>query len=228
MCFGGGGGGGRAAVEESNKEAERLEEERKARIAETQMAINSMFDDPRNAARRGNISDNIFNQQAHGLVEQRKDADLASKFALAQRGQLGSSVDISTQRELDERMNAGMTEASSLGERARREALSADVNLQNNLLARAAAGEDQGQLLETAATESALNAARAQDQYAGQTLGDIFQGASTAFTAFDAGARDQIGRNKVKKLLGKGFDDTGLFFEPETPAFIQAGKKIFS
>ena len=213
MCIGGGGDGGRGQIEEANREAEEEEIKRQARVNEAQKAIREIFGDPGNQVRYQGIGDNIFNTRRAELEDQRAEANLAAKFALARSGGLGGSQQASAIDDLNRRENSAIITSANQAQSARDQALSADANLQDTLLRRAAAGEDQSALIDDATRMQRINAADANNRFRDQQLGDIFSGAESLFRAGRSSFDRQTGENRFKQLLGED-DDLGPFFNP--------------
>lgn len=214
MCIGGGGDGGRGQIEKENRKAEEEEIKRQLRVDEAQEAIRGVFGDPGNQVRYQSIGDNIFNTRRAELEDQRAEANLAAKFALARSGGLGGSQQASAIDDLNRRENSAIITAANQAQSARDQAFGADANLQDTLLRRAAAGEDQSALIDDATRMQRINAADANNRFRDQQLGDIFSGAENLFKAGRSGFDRQTGENRFKQLLGEDVDDAGPFFNP--------------
>lgn len=214
MCVGGGGDGGRGQIEEANRKAEKEEMERQQRVDEAQKAIRGVFGDPANQIRYQGIGDSIFDRRKAELEEQRKEANLAAKFALARSGGLGGSQQASAIDDLNRRENSAIITAANQAQSARDQAFAADANLEDALLRRAATGEDQSALIDDATRMQVVNAADANNRFRDQRLGDVFSGAENLFRAGRSGFDRQTGENRFKQLLGEDVDDAGPFFNP--------------
>lgn len=227
MCTSGGGDGGRGAAEEANREAEEKERLRQERIAQTQTAINSTFDNPMLAKQRASIADSIFEDRARRLQQQETDALRRAKFALARTGGLGGSQQLSAEDKIQDRSDQEILNSSNVATQAANRAYAEDESLRQNLLSRAAAGEDQAALLEAAATQQAVNLANAQNQFASKPLGDIFAGVESLFTGAQFGATNQIAKNRFNNLIGADQQtDNGLFFEEDDSSIAGAISKL--
>ena len=160
--------------DKASKEAQKNEEARQAAIANTQAAINAVFNDPSRAA---DIADAVAaNRQylTNDLNEQKANADRNLKFALARGGLLGGSVQTDKQRILGQDYSKGLLDIQrkSAGFGAQLE--SADQDARAKLISLATSGLDTttGASMAASALRSNLESGSSEAQLS--SLSDAF------------------------------------------------------
>lgn len=183
--------------------AQRLEEERQARIADTQARINRVFDSEGRAADIADVVAAVRQRDVSDLDRQKADVDRALRFALARGGQIGGSTQADQQKGLGEEYARGL-----IGVEQRARGVGADLEARDqDARARLIQLATQGLDATTAANQSAaalrsnLESGRATAY--GQQLGDYFTGAGNFIKqANEAAARRRANLDAQLSLYG--------------------------
>lgn len=182
-------GGGSSAA----KEANRMEQERQARIAAAVNAINDIFD-PKTYKQGINVApDNsreklydeqqqaIYDLNAKSVNDQYTDAERRNRFALARNGLLGGSSAVESNANLQEKTNEGLIQAQALGQQAASDLRTADEQSKQSLISMAQSGIDTGTAQQMAAAQLNSNAQSALGQRGGATIGSLFDNLGQAY-----------------------------------------------
>lgn len=154
--------------------AQRLEEERQARIADTQARINTVFDDP---ARAGQITDAINAMRERDMLDldrQKTDTDRQLRFSLARGGQIGGSTRRDQQQTLGEDYTRGLLNVESRAQGFGADLSSRDQDARARLISLATSGLDATTGANQASAALKSNLEGAQSNAYGQSLGDAF------------------------------------------------------
>lgn len=165
-------GGSNKAADKANK----LEQERQSRIAQTQSAVNRVFDSP---GRQAEIDDVVkatreFNTQ--DLNQQNADAQRQLKFALARSQVTGGSTQIDQQRRLGKDYQRGVLEVDRRARAAGADLQAADQDARARLIQLATSGLDATTAARQSAEALRTNLASQRASATAQGLGDIFVG----------------------------------------------------
>lgn len=181
--------------------AARMEQERQARIAETQGKINTVFDNPDRAREIADYVSAIRDYQSGELNRQKGDTDRQLKFALARTGQIGGSTQRDQQQRFAEdygRASLGV-EQQAQGAGARLQ--SADQDARARLITLATSGLDATTAAQQASQAMRSNLEGARSDALGQSLGDMFAGVGKYVTSVnDAAAMRRANRDAGMQL----------------------------
>ena len=160
--------------DKASKEAQKNEEARQAAIANTQAAINAVFNDPGRAADIANAVDANRQYLTGDLNEQKANADRNLKFALARGGVLGGSVQTDKQRILGQDYSKGLLDVQRKSASLGAQFQSADEDARAKLISLATSGLETttGASMAGSALRNNLERGGAQAQL--QSLGDAF------------------------------------------------------
>lgn len=156
--------------------ANKQEQERTARIASTQAAVNKVFDSP---GRQAEIDDVVnatrqFNTQ--DLTRQKGDADRQLKFALARSGVTGGSTQVDQQKTLGEDYQRGVLEVDRRARATGAELQAADQDARARLIQLATSGGDATTASRHAAEVMRTNLEAGRASATANGLGDLFVG----------------------------------------------------
>lgn len=165
-------GGSNKAANAANKQ----EQERQARIASTQSAVNRVFDSP---GRQAEIDDVVnatrqFNTQ--DLTRQKGDADRQLKFALARSGVTGGSTQVDQQKTLGEDYQRGVLEVDRRSRAVGADLQAADQDARARLIQLATSGGDATTASRHAAEVMRTNLEAGRASATANGLGDLFVG----------------------------------------------------
>jgi len=158
----------------AQREAQREEQARQARITASVGRINQAFDDPRRAQQIGDFLGATRAFHMNDLNRQKADTDRNLKFAMARSGNTGGSVAIDNARRVGEEYNRGVIEADRRGQGAAADLRAQDEQSRLNLIGLAQSGMDAttGNSRALQALQNNLQAGRATAT--AQGLGDAF------------------------------------------------------
>lgn len=205
-----GGGGGNA-----QRDAERAEAERQARIAETQRRVNFVFSNPQ---RERDIADFLgATRQYYRTDADRQQGDAARqlRFAMARSGTAGGQYDVDTNRRLAETYQRGILEADRRAQSAAASLRLADEDAKNRLFSMAQGGLDMTTATQQAAQamRNNLEMSRADARETG--LGNLFSGFGDIYQNSVKQAEDRRAQRDVyntlyqPKTYGSGFGGGG-------------------
>lgn len=165
-----GGGGG----SDAGKEANRIEQERQARIASTINSINHVFDNPQRSAEIADYGAAMREFYGDDLDRQKAENDRELRFALARGGLTGGSTQVDQQRRFGEQYARGVLEVQRKSAGAMAELEAADQDARARLIGLANQGLDAttGASQAASAMRSALEANKATAMTQG--LGEVF------------------------------------------------------
>ena len=175
--------------------AQRMEEERQARISQTQGRINQIFDDPNRAGDIRDVVNAVRERDLGDLNRQKAESDRGLRFALARGSLLGGSTQRDQQELLGEQHSRGLinVEQRALGAGAELEARDQDARARLIALATSGLDATTGAQQAAAAMKSNLEGSRASAM--GQALGDQFGTAA----AFIKEAKDSAQRRRANQ-----------------------------
>lgn len=156
--------------------AQRLEEERQRRIADTQARINTVFDDPARAAQITDAINAVRERDMLDLDRQKADTDRQLRFALARGGQIGGSTQRDQQQTLGEDYTRGLLQVEQRAQGFGSDLSARDQDARARLISLATSGLDATTGASQAAAALKSNLEGAQSAAYGQALGDMFGG----------------------------------------------------
>lgn len=161
---------------DQQKEAEKYENERQARIQTTQRAIDKVFGSPQ---READIQDFLKASRGYyreDVDRQQGDAARALRFALARSGQTGGQYDVDQNSNLARAYQRGVLEADRRAQSAASSLRAADQSAKLNLFAMASQGLDSNTALNQAAQSLRTNLEQSRADAREGSLGDLFSG----------------------------------------------------
>src|SRR5690606_35003441 len=135
----------------AQKQAERNERERQAKIDASVGRINAIFNDPARQGQYDQLAADTTAFLTGDIDRQKADTDRQLRFAMARNGQVGGSVQVDQNKRLGEDYMRAVIEAQRRGNAAGADLRAADEASRGNLLAMAQSGLDAT----TAASQSA-------------------------------------------------------------------------
>jgi len=174
MCGGGGGGGGDGG-------ARQMEEERQARIKAATDAINSVFNGAGRDALYTSHRDAVYDLNKREVDRQAALAQRQNRFGLARAGQLGGSLDVDSNAEINRVTNEGLLKAGGLADDAAAALKSSDERTRSSLISMAQSGIDTGTAASMALKGLDVNASQAVGQRTAASIGDLFQNIGQAY-----------------------------------------------
>lgn len=185
------------------KEANRLEQERQRRIAQTQNAVNRIFDDPNRQREIDEVVGATRDFYTQDLTRQKSEADRQSTFALARNGQIGGSVQVGQQQQLGEDFQRGVLEVDRRARATGADLRAADQDARARLIQLATSGLDVTTGARQAAESMRVNLAASKAAGQAGALGDMFVGgAKFAQTARDDASKRQALYDARRNLYG--------------------------
>lgn len=172
MCGGGGGGDGGAA---------RMEAERQERIKAATEEINKVFN---GAGRDKMYSDQrsaVYDLNKRDVDQQAMVAQRNNKFGLARAGQLGGSLDVDSNAEINRVTNEGLLKAGGLADDASANLKANDERTRSSLISMAQSGIDTGTAASMALKGLDVNASQARGQLGGASVGQLFNNIGQAY-----------------------------------------------
>lgn len=165
-----GGGGSNSA----QREAQRAEDQRQAKIASTQKNIERLYADPKREADIQAFTDATRQFYRQDADRQQGDAARNLRFAVARSGQTGGQLQADLGGRLYETYQRGLLEADRRAQAAAADLRSADQQSKQNLFALASSGLDSTTAAQNAsqALRSNLSGANATAREGG--IGDLF------------------------------------------------------
>lgn len=158
-------------------EANRIEQERQAKISATQATVNSVFDDPRRAAEIEGVVSAVRQQQLDQLNEQNTDVTRDLKFNLARGGQIGGSLQADMNARQSKAYQRALLKAEQGAQGIGSKIRMGDDDARARLITLATSGLD--------ATTGAAQSASAMRQGIDSARSDaLAQGAADAFSGF--------------------------------------------
>lgn len=156
--------------------ANRAEQERQARIAGTQTAVNRVFDSPGRQAEIGDVVNATREYHTQDLNRQKAGADRQLKFALARSGVTGGSTQVDQQRTLGEDYSRGVLEVDRRARATGADLQAADQDARARLIQLATSGLDATTAARQAAESMRVNLESQRANSTASGLGDVFVG----------------------------------------------------
>jgi len=163
----------------AGEEANRMEQQRRANIANTTSRINDAYRNPQREADIAGFLDATRQFYRGDLDRQHQVTQRGLKFALARSGLTGGSVAADQGRTLGEDYQRGILQADRLAQGHANDLRNADEQTRMNLISMAQNGIDDTGAGMQAAQLMQANLAGAQSQLKANTLGDVFGGFGT-------------------------------------------------
>ena len=162
-------------------EANRIEQERQAKISATQATINDVFNDPRRAAEIEGVVSAVRQQQLDQLNEQNADVTRDLKFNLARSGQVGGSLQTDMNARKSKAYQRALLKAEQSAQGVGSKIRMGDDDARARLISLATSGLDAttGAAQSASAMRSSIDSAR-QDALA-QGAADAFSGFRTSY-----------------------------------------------
>lgn len=191
------------AGESAADRAQRIEEERQARIAETQKRINAVFDSSGRAADIADVVAAVRERDIADLDRQKADVDRALRFALARGGQIGGSTQRDQQKGLGEEYGRGLIGVEQRARGVGSDLEARDQDARARLIQLATQGLDATTAASQAASALRSNLESGRATAYGQQLGDYFGGAGSFIKqANEAAARRRANQDAQLSLYG--------------------------
>lgn len=124
------------------KEANKIEQERQARIASTVDAVNRAYDNPQRAAEIADYGDAVREFYTDDLNRAKAENDRELRFALARGGLTGGSTQVDQQRRFGEQYARGLLEVERRASGAMADLSAADQDARARLIGLANQGMD--------------------------------------------------------------------------------------
>lgn len=158
----------------AQREAERAEADRQARIRQTTARIDATFDSPERQRQYDDFVGAMRDYYTQDAQRQKVIADRNQKFALARSGLTGGSAAVDAGRTLSDEYNRGILSAERQAQGSLADLMSQDQQSRLNLIQLAQSGADVSTAGTNAANAMRVNIAGAQNSARSQGLGDIF------------------------------------------------------
>ncbi|MEN5115843.1 hypothetical protein ABE488_00700 [Luteimonas sp. TWI662] len=197
----------------SNKaanEANRMEQQRQARIASTQARVNQVFNNPSRAADIADYVGAVREFHTDDLNRQKSDADRNLRFALARGGLVGGSTQRDQQQRFGEDYSRGVLDVERRALGAGSELEAADQDARARLIQLATSGLDTTTAAQQAGAALRTNLEAGRSTAMAQGLGDMFGG----MKSFADAARTASERRR-------GLRDSG--YSPYQPTAVTGG-----
>ena len=165
----------------ASKDAERMEQERQARINAAVSTINNVFANSNRDSLYDEQRSSVYDINAKDVNQQYADAERANRFALARNGLLGGSANIDSNARLQEKTNEGLVKAGGLADSAVSDFMAADERAKQNLISMAQSGIDTGTAQSMALNNLNANAQSAAGASAASGMGSLFDNMGQAY-----------------------------------------------
>ena len=159
---------------DASKQAQQQADEQKAQIAQSQAAINALFNDPKRTAQYDKLGTDTTNYYTGEVNRQNQSAQRNLKFALARSGLSGGSQQAFDGQELGKDYQKGLLQASQQGQNAANSLRAADEQSRTQLIGLAQSGLDATQASSQGALSLQNNLLAGQGQANVNQLGDLF------------------------------------------------------
>lgn len=158
----------------AQREAQRAEQERQARIASTTSQINAAYDAPGRQAQYDDFLKAVRQNYTEDATRQKQVADRSLKFSMARSGLHGGSADVDARRTAGEEFQRGILQAEDRAQGALSDLKTADEQSRLQLIQMAQAGLDATTAAQRANASIAAGAQSAMADSKAKGLGDIF------------------------------------------------------
>lgn len=175
------------------KQARKAEEQRQASIAQTQAAINRVFDSPNRQAEIDDVVGALREQGITQLDEQKANTDRALRFALARSGLIGGSTQLDQQRDLAKAYGQGVLDIERQAQGAGADLQARDQEARARLISLATSGLDATTAAQQSAAALRTNLEAGKSTAMAQGIGDAF----SQFQKFAEASRDAQQRRQA-------------------------------
>jgi hypothetical protein len=158
----------------AQREAQRAEAERQARIASTTKQINSAYDAPGRQAQYDDFLKAVRQNYTDDATRQKQVADRGLKFSLARGGLTGGSAAVDANRRSGEEFQRGILQAEDLAQGALGDLKMSDEQSRLQLIQMAQSGLDSATAAQRANASIAAGAQTAMSDAKAKGLGDVF------------------------------------------------------
>jgi hypothetical protein len=165
----------------AQREAERAEQERQARIAAGTARVNQVFDAPEREQQRGDFLTALRENYRRLADKQKGNADRNLRFSLARGGLTGGSAAVDSNRKLGEEYTEGLLNAETRAQGAVGELRGQDEASRLQLLSMIQQGLDATTGAARAGDAIRANAQAGQGAALSEGLGDIFGGTADIY-----------------------------------------------
>lgn len=198
--------GSNNSAQRAQRDAERQERERQARIANTTHRINAAYDAPERQAQYADFTKALRDHYTNDANRQQAIAGRNLKFAMARSGNVGGSVDVDAKRTLGEEYTQGILTAENKAQGALGDLKAQDETSRLNLIQLAQSGLDSTTAATRAGAQIQASAQGAKSDALAKGLGDVFGTTAGIYKQQqenDARRRGQTA--PVGSLYGRGF-----------------------
>lgn len=187
-------------------EANRMEQERQARVAEATRRINAVFDDPSREGQRQDFATALRDFYTQDATRQQGVADRQRRFAMARGGLTGGSADVDSRRTLGEEFIRGLTDAENRTQAGLADLTAQDEAARLQLTQLAQSGLDATTAASRAGAAMRSSAQGAMSQAMSQGLGNVFKGTADTYTKQQEAAERRRGYRDIEgSLYGRGW-----------------------
>jgi len=193
----------------AQRAAQRQEQERQAAITRTSQGIEDIFSSPERQQQYADFENATRTLGMQDLAEQKRQADLGNKFALARSGLTGGSRARDLGTATGEDYTKGLLTVSQRAQAASADLMSADQTAKNNLLALAQSGLDLTTASQNAASAMRANLQAGEGSRLAGGIGDVFGTAAAVKQASDEArirrqAEQQYGQSNYSPFYSYG------------------------
>lgn len=185
----------------AGKEANRMEQERRAQVAATTGQINNAFNNP---ARQQQYADFLANTRKYytdDLNRQNTDNNRQLKFSLARSGQTGGSVAVDAGKQAGQKYQRALIDADRVAQQSESDLRNADDRARLDLIAMASQGLDATTGASQATSMLRNNLAGAVPTMQAAGLDNVFGSFAQMFERSRADAERRRGEKYVYDLL---------------------------
>lgn len=158
----------------AQREAQRAEQERQARITATTGRINAAYDAPGRQKQYSDFLDAVRKNYTSDVTRQKGLADRVQKFSMARSGLTGGSAAVDARRTSGEEFQRGILEAEDMAQGALGDLKSADEQSRLQLIQLAQSGLDATTASQRANAAISAGAQTSLSNAKAKGLGDVF------------------------------------------------------
>jgi hypothetical protein len=181
----------------TNKLAAAAEATRQKQIDSSTGRINAIFDDPQRGAQRQNFLEALRGQYQDVIGRQQGDAQRRLKFALARSGQTAGSVDVDSNRRLQDDRTRALLNAEGNAQGAFADLLGQDEAARSNLIGMARSGADTSTAAARAAQSMQASIGKANRGLGAETFADAFSSTGENYKRMEENAERRRGMTSV-------------------------------
>lgn len=177
------------------KIANRMEQERRARMQEAIASIRDIFADAGRDALYDQQEQAVYDLNSKSANDQYEAAERRNRFGLARNGLMGGSADVDSNADLQKTLNEGLVQARALGQQAAGQLRSSDESAKQNLISLAESGMDSSTAANLAQSQMATNMQNALGQRGASAISGLFDGLMAGYL-----------NNRVQDAYQRGYD----------------------